>query len=492
MLTSNRRRARKFACGFSILRLFIEKMTESQRLLADYVQNGSEAAFGDLVARYTDLVYSTALRLVEGDRQLAQDVAQTVFIDLARLGRTLARESMLGGWLHRHTRFVAATLLRGERRRKSRERQAAEMNDLNNPPAGDLKQIAMLIDEAIDTLAKEDRAAIILRFFEQSDLRTVGQALGIGENAARMRVQRALEKLHLVLKRRGAALSAAALATALASDAVTAAPAGLACTLAATSLSVGAASAGLSSTLVKALVMTKIKIGVIVAALVAGLSIPLVKQHQALIKLRDENSALRLQASDLPRLAADNIRLSNLLAQPSPLDTQAQTRELLKLRGEVGQLKQQLAEKPRTRQVAVPATTQEDAAEVQKQIGIAKMGYTKGWMLAFMQFASQNQGQFPTNFEMAASLLPDETRNQTNYSTDQFEILYQGSIDAMTNPATIIVLREKDPWQALDGGWVRDYAFADGHCEIHKAANGDFQPWESVHLWPPPSARPGQ
>lgn len=490
MLTSSRPRARKFACAFPILRLFIGKMTDSQRLLAEYVQNGSEAAFGDLVARYTDLVYSTALRLVDGDSQLAQDVAQTVFIDLARLARTLGRESMLGGWLHRHTRFVAATFLRGERRRKSRETQAAEMNKL--APANDWRPIAPLIDEAIDALVKDDRAAIILRFFEQSDFRTVGQALGIGENAARMRVNRALEKLQTALKRRGATLSVAALAAALAADAVIAAPAGLAVTLTAASLSVGAAGSGLSATLLKTLIMTKLKSGVVVAALVAGLSIPLAKQHQALVKLREENSALRLQADNFPRLAAENTRLSNLLAQPSQPETQDQTRELLKLRGEVGQLKRQLAETPKPRQGAAAAQPPEDQAEVQKQIGIAKMNYTKDWMLAFMQYASQNQGQVPTNFELAASYLPDRTRNQSNYTPDQFEILYQGSMDTITNPATIIVLREKDPWQALDGGWVRDYAFADGHCEIHKAVDGNFQPWESAHLWPAPNSGTGQ
>lgn len=83
-------------------------MTDSQTLLAQYVAEGSEGAFRELVARYLDLVYSSARRLVNGDAHLAQDVAQTVFVDLARLARTLPRQVMLGGWLHRHTCFVAA------------------------------------------------------------------------------------------------------------------------------------------------------------------------------------------------------------------------------------------------------------------------------------------------------------------------------------------------------------------------------------------------
>src|SRR5436190_3134579 len=322
-------------------------MTESQRLLAGYVRDESEAAFRDLVERYTDLVYSTAFRLVDGDTQLAQDVARGVFIDLARMARSFPPDVMLGGWLHRHTRFVAANLLRSERRRKSREETAAEMNALRNESEGDLKQLSVSIDEAIDSLAKEDRTAIILRFFEKSDLRSVGAALGIGENAARMRVNRALEKLHALLKRRGATLSATALTTALGAEAISAAPAGLAANLAATALSSGIAGGGLTLTLLKTAAMAKLKFGVLTALVISGISIPLLKQHQSLTKLRQENSALRLQVDDLARLSAENSRLSNLLARSTQPDSQLQTKELLKLRGEVGQLKRQLAEAPR-------------------------------------------------------------------------------------------------------------------------------------------------
>jgi DNA-directed RNA polymerase specialized sigma24 family protein len=51
-------------------------------------RTNSNAAFRELVARFVDLVYSTALRLVEGDTHRAEDVTQTVFVDLARLART--------------------------------------------------------------------------------------------------------------------------------------------------------------------------------------------------------------------------------------------------------------------------------------------------------------------------------------------------------------------------------------------------------------------
>src|SRR5947209_8319321 len=89
-----------YLCGFSFLRLFSSgSMTnDSNRLLTDFAQNGSEAAFCDLVKRYTDLVYSAAFRLVDGDTLLAQDITQTVFVDLALMARKLSSEVMLGGW----------------------------------------------------------------------------------------------------------------------------------------------------------------------------------------------------------------------------------------------------------------------------------------------------------------------------------------------------------------------------------------------------------
>src|SRR5881296_1135408 len=117
-------------------------MTDSQKLLAEYLQTGSEAAFRELVTRHVNLVYSAALRLVEGDMHRAEDVAQTVFVDLARRARTLSPDVVLGGWLHRHTCFVAAKTMRGERRRRFRERRAVEMSAQQDHSEANLAQVA--------------------------------------------------------------------------------------------------------------------------------------------------------------------------------------------------------------------------------------------------------------------------------------------------------------------------------------------------------------
>jgi RNA polymerase sigma factor (sigma-70 family) len=243
------------------------------------------------------LVYSTAIRLVGHDTHLAEDVAQIVFIDLARAAKTFPHEVMLGGWLHRHTCFVAAKTIRGERRRQSRERQVVEMNALQDHAAENLARIAPFLDEAIDQLGEEDRTAILLRFFEQLDFRAVGLALGSNESAAQKRVTRALERLHLLLKHRGVTLSVAVLGTALAGEAVTAAPAGLALRICTAALATAATGGG-ALTLFKIMAMTKLQLG-IGTVMVAGIATTLVVQHQAQLTLFQENQALRRQIAQL-------------------------------------------------------------------------------------------------------------------------------------------------------------------------------------------------
>ena len=84
-------------------------MMDDEQLLLQYARERSEAAFEELVARHIDFVYSTALRVVSGDSHLAQDVAQTVFIDLAREPGSLSDDVSLPGWPHGHTCYTAAS-----------------------------------------------------------------------------------------------------------------------------------------------------------------------------------------------------------------------------------------------------------------------------------------------------------------------------------------------------------------------------------------------
>ena len=289
-------------------------MTDNKKLLAQYAANGSESAFQMLVERYVNMVYSTALRLVNGDTQLAQDVTQTVFITFARKARTLSSEVMLGGWLHQCTVHVATRAVRGEVRRQTREREAIEMNMLQDDTETHWRQIAPILDEAIGRLEKADRTAILLRFFEQLDFRAVGEAIGSNEDAARMRVNRALEKLHASLKQRGVTLAAVALGTALTVKTVAAAPVGLAATVSSAALA-GATGTGITFTILKFMTATQLKLG-IGALVVAGTITAFVVQHQEQQKLRAENESLRNQ---IAQLKSDNESLSKHSTQAKPM-----------------------------------------------------------------------------------------------------------------------------------------------------------------------------
>ena len=310
---------------FGFRRLFIcevMKQPDSQELLADYVRNGSEQAFRELVTRYLDLVYSTALRCVDGDTHRAEDIAQSVFLDLARLASRLSKDVLLGGWLHRHTCYVASTFMRGERRRQVRERQAMEINALSDSGDSGLAYLAPVLDAAINELDDEDRKAILLRFYERLDLRSIGQVLGSSENAAQKRVSRALDQLHSILTHRGVTLSAAALVAVLTGEAVTAAPAGLAASIVSSSLAGAAAGAGISVSLFKLSALTKVKLSFAAAFAVGSVATILWLENHSKLKLVEENQFLRQQlaqpAQVIPTIEVVPVSFGNASPKPAP------------------------------------------------------------------------------------------------------------------------------------------------------------------------------
>ena len=199
---------------------------DDSELLQLFAKNRSETVFAELVQRHLNWVHSAALRQV-GDPHLAQDVAQTVFILLARKAGNLRRGTILAGWLFRTTHFVAACALRSERRRRAREEAASAMMPTTTMPDEDevlWNQLAPHLDQAVAALSSADRCAILLRFYEKKSLREVGQQLGLTEDAAKKRVTRAVDKMRKFLARRGVALGGAGLVTLLAEQTVQAAP----------------------------------------------------------------------------------------------------------------------------------------------------------------------------------------------------------------------------------------------------------------------------
>lgn len=250
---------------------------DDHELLREYVERHSEKAFADLVARHINLVYSTASRVVQ-DTALAKDVAQSVFILLARKAPTIRSGHALPGWLYRVTRCQAVNAARNDRIRRAREMEALTMKSSETDAAAAWDSLLPHLDDAMNTLKKEDQNAIVLRFFEGGSWREIGGALSLNEDTAQKRVSRAVDKLRTYFQRRGIVLSAVAIGSAITTHAVQAAPAGLVPTMASTSLA-HAANAGFLSVLLthlQSLFMKKITYAVLSASLVASITIPVI------------------------------------------------------------------------------------------------------------------------------------------------------------------------------------------------------------------------
>lgn len=262
---------------------------DDTRLLREYVEKGSQPAFARLVEQHVDLVYSAALRRVGGDPHRANEVTQMVFTDLARKAASLTNHPLLAGWLHQSTRWAASGLRRTEQRRLANETAAAvAYGDPQTDQTANWAQLSPLLDEALDALNGPDREAVLLRFFNDQPFAAIGAKLGLTENAARMRVERALEKLHALLAKRGATSTAAALAMVLTQNAVAAAPAGMATAVTATAMS--GASTVVAAT-VGNLFMTKLQLGLL-GLLIAGLVVGLSLQHAETKRIEEQIAAL--------------------------------------------------------------------------------------------------------------------------------------------------------------------------------------------------------
>lgn len=270
-------------------------MMDDRDLVRAFNEARSEAAFAELVGRHVGFVYRTALRVLDGDVHAAKDVSQSVFIDLASKASTLDNRPSLTGWLHTSTVYAATKAIRSARRRHAREQEALMMQEPSQTdgPGIEWERLQPDLDALLLELKEPDREAILLRFFRQWSFAELGRKFGVTDNAARMRVERALDKLRSGLARRGMTSSASALAVLLARQSVGAAPDGLAASIVASSMAAVATATG--PTTVVAAVMSHAKpiaAGVLIAA---GIVAPALLLHRQNARLTQQNEALRLQ-----------------------------------------------------------------------------------------------------------------------------------------------------------------------------------------------------
>src|SRR5688500_10923552 len=329
------------------------QMNDDTELLRRYVEEGADDAFSELVQRHVNFVYSAALRQLNGDAHLAADATQIVFTDLARKAPALVKHRVLAGWLFTSVRYATAKLVRGERRRHAREVEAQLMQELtHDDPAAQLdwQRVRPVLDDVIAELSDADREAVLLRFFEGRDYLGIGAKLHLNDNTARMRVERALEKLRLRLERRGVNSTGAALAVALANQAVIAAPAGLAAAVAGTALAggtvggiavAGTAGAGGAAALINLMSMTKVQLGLTSALAVAGAT-GLILEANSNANLRDEVARLRAENSAITVLESENLKLGRLAVEVEEM--RRDDTEFARLQREAEALKTRLQE----------------------------------------------------------------------------------------------------------------------------------------------------
>ena len=458
-------------------------------LLEQYGRHNSEEAFATLVSRRLDLVYSAALRQA-GSPQLAEEVAQSVFMDLARNALRLKPGTLLTAWLYQVTRRTAIDVVRKESGRQLREQIAVEMADMKSDPA-EWAQIRPLLDEAMEALDEKDRNAILLRYFENRSLHEVGQTLGTSEDAAQKRVSRALERLRAIFAKRGLAIGAGSLVALLSANAVQAAPAGLSLAIsAATALSTTAVhSAATYIGVTKAIAMTTIQKTLIAAAITAAVGTGIYEAHQA-SHLQNQLQAQQEQQASLAeearQLGLERDDATNHLAavqQENEL-LHRDLAELPKLRGEVSRSRAKSLELTQSKTGDMSDPTESAAKawharveqikqylEQNPQAGIPELRFLteKDWLAAvqddletardYRQALSRLRGAGETHFvdsQLQPALKKYVEANNGQFPTDltQLQPFFQPPVDEAILQRYEVVPHEKVPAANWAGDWV--------------------------------------
>lgn len=195
-------------------------------------------------------------------------------------------------------------------------------------------------------LSAQERTLVALRFFENKSAAETAMLLGIQEWAARKRVERAIEKLRRFFMKRGVDVSGAAIAGAVSANSMQAAPAGLAAMVSAQAFSGATSTTAAVIAATKTMAMTTLQKTIIATALVATVGAGIFEAQQKSEAQKQIQSLLQWQNSVNDRFAqlqrerdeATN-QLGGLIAENARLKSNANEHELLKLRGEVTQLR---------------------------------------------------------------------------------------------------------------------------------------------------------
>lgn len=496
-------------------------MSDDAQLLKHYVRDHSEEAFAAIVHKHLNLVWGVARRITRDD-DLARDVAQTVFTDLSRKAETLSPDVFLPGWLHRAAHCAACNHVRGTVRRAERERIAMSTHPETTgiPMGGELTDDTALdvlqpfLDEALEALPESDRKALLLRFLEERPLSEVGKELGIGDDAAQKRVARAIDKLRDHFTRRGLPVTGGTVLAAITAAGAQSAPADLALSITSgviaatatatsaittTAATATATAAGSTSTSVPAFSLTSMATMkthiLLVTSLAATTATSLWQYRQAQSwRTQAEELSAQLEQSQNAPLELSSGPFASL---PS-VATNPDMLELLRLRGEVAQLRRDLAERSGNVSDTDYAALQEalrDAqvrneelevfrAEVEfKATTTRTVDSMKLLGLAARIYATDNNDVLPKSFDEIKNVVAQSYDGtwQGEIPLDHFEFFPHHERTISEREPQLILFREKVARQGPNGTWTRVYTLADGSVQIRSSATGDFSEFEQTY-----------
>jgi len=437
----------------------VHDQTDAQ-LLQAYAERHSEPAFAELVRRHVDLVHSAALRMV-GDAHLAQDVSQATFVALAKNATQLTDRPVLAGWLHRTAQNIAAQTVRTDVRRRAREQKAVAMNELlTAEPEVTWEAIAPHLDAALGELNESDHDILLLSYFEGKSARQMAQILGISDEAAQKRASRAVERLREFFAKRGITVGASGLILVITANAVQAAPVGLALTISAAAAIAGTTLATTATiTATKAIAMTALQKITVTAtiAVLAGVGIYEARQASQLRgqvqTFQQQQAALTEQVQQFRNERDDAFRqLATLREENKRVSANTNMPELLRLRGEVGLLRQATIELNELKQDPRLAFSDDDVTKVQQMHATETMNKL---MSAIKRFATIHAGRYPKDFnELKASVDISSTDFQGNLGFDDFVFLAPDTRDFQ---GTLLILRNRSPIKSPKGDLVWIY-----------------------------------
>ena len=164
------------------------------------VQGGNSDAFRFLVERHSRAVFRLAYRMT-GNEQDAEDVVQESFLRAFKQIHRYESRASFATWIYRIAANYSLDLIRARKPSDSNELVFSTLRESSPGPerlfvSGKVQEC---VDQALDTLSQQERTAFVLRHFEGLSIEEISGTLGIGNNAAKHSIFRAVQKLRKAL-----------------------------------------------------------------------------------------------------------------------------------------------------------------------------------------------------------------------------------------------------------------------------------------------------